>query len=617
MSKVNLENSNYNRQDEIKAYLSAIEDASAKFEKCAKSSSDEVKKLETAIDKKRASIEKLESVEEELTKKQEELEALKAGTKSVISDLEAKKKEVSYEDADVQKMEIEDIDSLISVKKGKIAKIDSKLNASKDKLKTNSGNLKIQRKELETLEKDREFAEESLLKTNDLLTIIKESSESLTSSIHEVLDRHYEAPVYAPSYEEEPVEYNVKPHHIEIPEANVAPIESEPIDALKGEEIILPTDDEPVSVPPISENDINFSGLETVAPIEEPVIDIDIDDDIASGLATATEPEPVVEEPKEETPEEVPVVEPTSEEPAIEEPEAEEPSPEPVEETPEVPEEEPVVEPEPVIEPVVEEPAPVETPIEDTIPAPPETIDLRTDEKLPEPEVNEQEPAPTNEAWEVKPVGTGMTVEQNENYLKDVFDKEEINFDDFSDEDKEKLNSYSDRVVKNLVILKKHNIPLKYTIDAASIYYNISPEDLEDLLNIITSDEEGNGMGYGIEYAFNVLKELSFIDVDKLIDVYNSEYMNINSKTGLIDLLKKTNPSLGDFETNRKANEAVLTSLGINYVKDISEKYPEFINLDHPLFENIIGLFDKDDLIEKLNADITVIPQILDYWKNN
>ena len=68
---------------------------------------------------------------------------------------------------------------------------------------------------------------------------------------------------------------------------------------------------------------------------------------------------------------------------------------------------------------------------------------------------------------------------------------------------------------------------------------------------------------------------------------------------------------------DRKANEGVLTSLGINYVKDISEKYPEFINLDHPLFENIIGLFDKDDLIEKLNADITVIPQILDYWKNN
>ena len=609
MSKVNLENSNYNRQDEIKAYLSAIEDASAKFEKCAKSSSDEVKKLETAIDKKRASIEKLESIEEELTKKQEELDALKAATKSAISDLEDKKKEISYEDADVQKMEIEDIDSLISVKKGKIAKIDSKLNASKDKLKTNSGNLKIQRKELETLEKDREFAEESLLKTNDLLTIIKESSESLTSSIHEVLDRHYEAPVYAPSYEEEPVEYNVKPHHIEIPEANVAPIESEPIDALKGEEIILPTDDEPVSVPPINDNDISFSGLETVAPIEEPVIDIDIDDDIASGLAAATEPEAIVEEPKEEAPEAEPVVEPTPEEPVEEVKE-------------ETPEEVPVVEPEPVVEepvmePVIEEPAPVETPIEDTIPAPPETIDLRTDEKLPEPEVNEQETAPTDESWEVKPVGTGMTVEQNENYLKDVFDKEEINFDDFSDEDKEKLNSYSDRVVKNLVILKKHNIPLKYTIDAASIYYNISPEDLEDLLNIITSDEEGNGMGYGIEYAFNVLKELSFIDVDKLIDVYNSEYMNINSKTGLIDLLKKTNPSLGDFETNRKANEAVLTSLGINYVKDISEKYPEFVNLDHPLFENIIGLFDKDDLIEKLNADITVIPQILDYWKNN
>lgn len=608
MSKVNLETSNYNRQEDIKAYIGAIEDANTKFEKCAKSSSDEVKKLETAIDKKRISIEKLERVEEELTKKQEELDALKAATKSAISDLEAKKKEVSYEDADVQKMEIEDIDSLISVKRGKIAKIDSKLTASKDKFKTNSGNLKMQRKELETLEKQREVAEESLLKTNDLVSIIKDASEGLIASIHDVLDRHYDAPVYEP-YEESHTDYNIKPHHIEIPEANVAPIESEPIDALKGEEIILPTDDEPVSVPPINENDISLSGLETVAPIEEPVIDIDIDDDIASGLAEATTAPS--EEPKNDViePEAAPVEE--KEEPELIEPTVEEPKEEvseTVEETPEV--SEPTVEPTP-------EPAVVDTPVEETIPAPPETIDLRTDEKLPEPEVNEQETTPQDDSWEVKPVGTGMTTEQNKNYLKDVFDKEEIKFDDFSDEDKEKLNSYSDRVVKNLVILKKHNIPLKYTINAASIYYNISPEDLEDLLNIITSDEEGNGMGYGIEYSFNVLKELSFIDVDKLIDVYNSEYMNINSKTGLIDLLKKTNPSLGDFETNRKANEAVLTSLGINYVKDISEKYPEFINLDHPLFENIIGLFDKDDLIEKLNADITVIPQILDYWKNN
>ena len=93
--------------------------------------------------------------------------------------------------------------------------------------------------------------------------------------------------------------------------------------------------------------------------------------------------------------------------------------------------------------------------------------------------------------------------------------------------------------------------------------------------------------------------------------------MNINSKSGIIGLLKKTDPNIGDFSENRKANEKTLSQLGIRNIQDISDGYPDFINLDHPLFESIIDLFDKDDLIEKLNTDISVIPQILDYWKNN
>ena len=74
---------------------------------------------------------------------------------------------------------------------------------------------------------------------------------------------------------------------------------------------------------------------------------------------------------------------------------------------------------------------------------------------------------------------------------------------------------------------------------------------------------------------------------------------------------------IGDFSRNRKANEEELNKLGIVTVQDISNNYPEFVNLDHPLFSDILNLFDRDDLVEKLNSDISVIPQILDYWKNN
>ena len=117
-------------------------------------------------------------------------------------------------------------------------------------------------------------------------------------------------------------------------------------------------------------------------------------------------------------------------------------------------------------------------------------------------------------------------------------------------------------------------------------------------------------MDFDIEYTYNILKELGKTDVDKLIDVYNSEFMNINSKSGIIGLLKKTDPNIGDFSENRKANEKTLSQLGIRNIQDISDGYPDFINLDHPLFESIIDLFDKDDLIEKLNKVVKVIIEL-------
>ena len=56
----------------------------------------------------------------------------------------------------------------------------SQLSAAKDENKKLAEELSEAEKMLETLEKDREFAEESLLKTNDLLTIIKERNITLS-----------------------------------------------------------------------------------------------------------------------------------------------------------------------------------------------------------------------------------------------------------------------------------------------------------------------------------------------------------------------------------------------------------------------------------------------------
>ena len=204
-----------------------------------------------------------------------------------------------------------------------------------------------------------------------------------------------------------------------------------------------------------------------------------------------------------------------------------------------------------------------------------------------------------------------------ESLLRGAFDKEAINFDDFSEEVKKKMIDNADRVIKNIVVLKKHLIPLELTVNQSEIYYNIEPQDLDDLLNIITTDENGNGMGYTIDYTYYILDELSKIDVDKLIDVYNSEFMNINAKSGLIKLLKMTNPDIKEFKENRKVNIDTLKSIGVTTTDEIVKEYPEFVDMDNPLFLNVLNLFDKEDLVSKFNKDVKVVPKILEYWNNN
>ena len=201
--------------------------------------------------------------------------------------------------------------------------------------------------------------------------------------------------------------------------------------------------------------------------------------------------------------------------------------------------------------------------------------------------------------------------------VEETFQKENIDYQAFDEATQISLVENADRVLKNLIVLKKHQIPLELTIKQPKIYYNISPQDLDDLLNIITVDEDGNGMGFTIDFVFYTLDELSQINVDKLIEVYNNEFMNVNSKTGLIKLLKMANNSLGDFEANRRMNMDTLKSLGVENVDVIEKQYKDFINLDNPLFLNALNLFDKNDLVTKINNDVKIIPKIMEYWLNN
>lgn len=201
--------------------------------------------------------------------------------------------------------------------------------------------------------------------------------------------------------------------------------------------------------------------------------------------------------------------------------------------------------------------------------------------------------------------------------LEELFEKEGIDFKTFSSKVREKMISKKEEVIKNLEILKKHNVPLEYTKDQSEIFYDISSQDLDDLLSIITTDEDGNGMGFSIDFTYNVLSELSKINVDRLIDVYNNEFMNVNAKSGIIYLLKLTNPGLVNFEKNRRTNVEILKSLGTKTVDEIVSKHPEFVDMDNPLFINVLNVFDKNDLVEKLNNDVDVIPKIIEYWKNN
>jgi len=113
--------------------------------------------------------------------------------------------------------------------------------------------------------------------------------------------------------------------------------------------------------------------------------------------------------------------------------------------------------------------------------------------------------------------------EQKEELLDNKFKDEGLNFNLIDNSVREKMLNDTDRVLNNMNVLKKHSIPLNLTIKQSKIYTDINPNDLDDLLAIITTDEDGNGMGFSINYTYHILNELASVDVDKLIDVYNDE----------------------------------------------------------------------------------------------
>lgn len=271
----------------------------------------------------------------------------------------------------------------------------------------------------------------------------------------------------------------------------------------------------------------------------------------------------------------------------------------------------------PMIEDIVEEELNIKTDEKPEITESP-AIDFDEPDRVEveeEPIIIEEEPVEEEQTEAEDAIKEEVSLDYVE--IDNIFKEENLSLDDFVTSTKEKILENAELVINNLEILKRHNVPLEYTIDQSEILYGISSQDLDDLLSIITTDDEGNGMGFTIDFTFNILKELSKVDVDKLIDVYNSEFMNVNAKSGIIHLLKLANPKIGEFDKNRRTNVEVLKSLGAQKIDEIAKKYPEFIDLDNPLFVNILNVFDKSDLVEKLNTDIDVIPKILDYWKNN
>lgn len=578
MNNVKLNSGDYSRIEEIQKFVNSFNNLVFDYNKSTKNKEQDLRNLNNQIDKKNRAIDNANKVTLDLSKKLEELEGISVSTKKRIKDLEQEKNSISFSNSDIQKMELQEISELIASKNAKVEKITNLINGTKSSISNNNKELNTLKNELTGLENAKVSAEKSLKRTDALIDLINETSKNYIDSVRFILSKDFlnkiEEPVKVADEEpkedekkeepKEPIKKPVEEKHKEKPididkeekkeKPDLEKPKPLPVDDKKEEDIKIPI--EPV-IPEVSEAPIE--------KVDEPKPkndenDFSILDNWEKELQSLNddEKENTIKDDKE------PLSHDKDDEDEDEDDELSNTG---------------------IINEIMN--------------AKDDDFEEKEDKKEKEPEAPKQDDSSSYEE------------------IKELFNKESINFNDFDANTQKELNNNFELVKKNLEILKRHNIPLSLTIKQPRIYYGIKDNDLDDLLSIITTDEGGNGMGFDISYTFYCLDELSKIDVDKLIDVYNKEFMNITSKSGIINLLKKTNPDLGEFRATIEANKKILKDYGINDPDEVEKECKSFVEIDNPLFLDLLNVFDKDDLVQKINSDSKIAEQILEYWKNN
>lgn len=65
------------------------------------------------------------------------------------------------------------------------------------------------------------------------------------------------------------------------------------------------------------------------------------------------------------------------------------------------------------------------------------------------------------------------------------------------------------------------------------------------------------------------------------------------------------------------SNIEYLRDFGVTNYSQVFVKYPEIFMRDTESFQNVLGKFDKEDLIDKVLKNPTVIKKMVDYVDNN
>ena len=541
MENIKLKSSDYSRLEETQKLVNSLNAWVLKYNKDTKNKENELKNINSQINKKNKSIEKANDNTLNFTKKLEELESIKSSAKVRVKELEKEKTGLSFSDSDVQKMEMQELNEQISSKHSKINKLSTLIASTKDSINNNNRELGDLKNELATLESAKIVAEKSLERTNALIKLVNETAEKFVEEVKHILSDDFLKKEEKPEIKEEPKKEIVSDDMKESLERLMQSINS-------FSEPIIPKEE---PVPEIKEEP--KEEIKEDIPVEESNIndtDFSILDEWKNELDNKNDDVPVINE-LENKEKDKPIIPIDGLKDEIEKPEEKE-------------------------EKLSEEP----------------TIDVE------------------------EPTETSVTNEE-ESEVEKLLKEEKIDVSEIKSDVLDTMNSSIDRVKDNIEVLKKDMIPMDLLGSQPDILYKIDKTDLDDLLNIITTDSDGNGMGFSADFTYYCLDELATINVDNLIDIYNQEFMNITDKSGIISLLKKSNPELGDFKNTIEANKKLLEEFGVDNTDEVEKASKRFIELDHPLFESMLNVFDKTDLVNKINEDPMIVDQILEYWENN